>query len=98
MNFHCLGQLFCGNSSSLLLTREQNNLKREGLPHKYFRPTKSPPRKCHPEVPLLICTTSWTLFQVNLGPIGKGPQQVVCPTAQRRAEWGWQGLGAREAN
>lgn len=32
MNFHCLGQLFYGDSSSLLLTQEQNNLKENHFP------------------------------------------------------------------
>lgn len=66
MNLPCLGQLLYGDSSSLLLTQEQNNLKKESLPHKYFMPTKNPPEKCRPEILMLICNKSWTLFQVTL--------------------------------
>lgn len=70
MNFHCLGQLFCVGSVPCYLLREQNNLKGDSLPHKYFRPTKILPGNALRILPS-VCHKSWILFPGNPDPVGK---------------------------
>lgn len=73
MNFHCLGQLYCGDSSFLLLPQEQNNLKGESLAHKYFRPTQRSPYKLLSRILVSVCSVCHTREELfGAGGVQKG--------------------------
>lgn len=84
MNFHCLGQLFCVGSVPCYLLREQNNLKGESLPDKYFRPTKILPGNALRILPL-VCHKSWILFPGTLILLGSWsvPSRILAKDLER---------------
>lgn len=61
MHFHCLGQLFCGGSSSLLLTQEQNSLKGELASPQILQANQKILPGNAIKILRLICHKSWIL-------------------------------------